>query len=353
MRRWWPSLLLVLALSCQGPQPPAPQPSPAPEPSPSPSPATPGPPFAPPLRVEGAQFVDAAGRNPDLVGVIGCCTDRMWPFASPELLVAARVHGANLLHIRLGPFWTAEHVGQTARPYVQERGLADLSRFNPDWEALLVGWLEAAHGMGFYVEVDVIDAWLLERPYAHPWAAGNNTSGADAGDCSITASAPGSVERAWIHEVVRLTGRFENVTYQISNESWCCAELAAAWEQGVARALRLELSAQGFPPHLIGTNAGDWLRHNRGVDSTWADYETLHLDGAACAAHPAGECVRSDAPRPVMVNEYPGDPPPAAWGRLLREGKRGAVQWHLWLGDLTPAEIDASLDQILAYRERQ
>ena len=40
-----------------------------------------------------------------------------------------------------------------------------------------------------------------------------------------------------------------------------------------------------------------------------------------------------------MVNEYPGDPEPAAWGRLMREGKRGGVQWHLWLGDLSLADV--------------
>ncbi|MCC6276813.1 MAG: hypothetical protein IT289_02730 [Oligoflexia bacterium] len=319
------------ALSAPRPSPsgfPTPYSPTPPPPSPSPT-STPLPPGLTqgPLRVQGRQFVDKTGTPVYLTGAIICCElakENGWPFISIEALEKIANHKANFTHVRLGPN-TPDSEGPEFVAYLNVgNNKVDLYQWNPDFWIRLRQILQRARELGIYVEISLIDAWVLERPDIHAWAAQNNINGIDEGNCDMMRAHPRGIHEAWIRKIAQETGEFDNVMYEIGNETFDCGgTVTPEWELGIARIMRDELQKRGFGLRPIGTNS-----HESSIEDHFEiDYINRHV-----------QKVLSGGSKPMLVNEYNGDfianLTADQFLSHLREAYSKGTVFHLWRGDL-------------------
>jgi hypothetical protein len=280
------------------------------------------------------------------MGAASCCSDPAFPFVSPAFAERIATAGANWATIRCGPLWKYGWVGNdyisgdaTYRQYVTAPdGRADLGQFNEAYFVKVRTLLQRLYELRLYVEIDLVDAWTMERPEAHPWSRENNVQGFDGGDCSILQHVPHGYAIAFVHRLIHETGMFSNVLYQIGNETFDCrGVLSKDWEIGIVAAVRNQEVWDKYDRHLIGSNAYPTL-----PNQPWADYESWHQNSFP----PAG-------PRPRQVNEYGKDLSPEQWGIQARIGLAKGGAFHLWVGDLDEAGIDATLREMMTIREER
>jgi hypothetical protein len=280
-------------------------------------------------------FYDNNDNRVFLLGAITCCNtpNAGWPYVTAAFLEKLAAHDANYATVRMGPF--AYALGETDEPHelpYADAGnrLQNLDQWNPAFWQHIRSLLSKARELGIYVEVDVIDGWILERPERTPWSSGNNVNGVNLG-CEVQKQAPSGIVERWVRKVAAETGSFDNVIYQIGNETFdCCGQgSSVAYEVGVARVLRDELQKQGFGSRPVGTNS-----HSICVEChPEIDYVAKHQ-----ASVPNVVCGK-----PTMVNEY-GEGLPFEF--RVREAISRGVYWQYWRASDSDSVWEANLDLI-------
>ena len=253
-----------------------------------------------PLRVDGTRF------NVPLKGAIICCEkakENGWPLVSGKALRQMARAGVNWTHIRLGP--SPPHTeGPEFAAYRPD------GSWNPDFWKRVRQTLAVATSLGIYVEVDVVDAWMLEH--------GRNAWGED---CAITRRPPARHHKQWIRKVVAETGDFPNVTYHIGNETSDCGA-TREWEVGVRDVLR---GALGGRRRLIGTNSLD-----ESIQREF-DYVTRHTNRA-----------QPPTDRPLVINET-GPLAPAEFREQFETAQRLGTYFVLWRGRMKDGQWERAL----------
>jgi len=306
-------------------------------PPPPPPPPVPGGSMA--LHIEGNQFATANGVI-KLQGSIICCADADaegpgtlemgWPLITAPALDLFKSYGLNFTHIRLGPMSQSEP--NEVRAYAQVAdGRFDLNRWDDMYWARLSNLLEYAQHLGIYVEVDLIDNWVLDHSGegTSPWRADLNIQGFDAGGLAIKSAAPTGYVEQWLRKVVRETGGYDCVLYQDGNESFKGPQ-TAEWAKGLVAIIRDELRRNGYPYRLIGSNS------QRDDINAFFDYAEYHEKE-----------VPPVKPYPTMTNEY-DDISPSAVLSLVRLANKAGVTVHYWRGSHNTADYRATLAQLLS-----
>lgn len=308
-----------------------------------------------PLRVgpSATRFTDARGHTVWLSGLLVCCEAAQqngWPWISRPMIGRLADNGGNWINIRLGPF---TRTGELPRfeAYRHVGGfLYDLDRWNDAFWVDLHDTVAYARDKGVYVEIDLVDGWVLENPgdpdddrrHMSPWKTGNNVNGI-ADDCSILHSPPAPHHVAWLEKVAETVGDLDNVIFQVGNETGDCqgGGSSIAWEDGVIQTVRQALRAGGYGERLFSTNSqAAAIEALPGVD-----YVNVH-------PHPDPVHVALRAGKPTGVNEYPdGDGFGAneytreLWSAFVR-----GTFFHYWRGDDDSATLDAVLSRISIFR---
>jgi hypothetical protein len=194
-----------------------------------------------------------------------------WPFVSKEALEHFRDYGLNYTHIRTGPF-TRDGEQTDFEGYERRDEKYDLAKFAPAFSQKLVATVEAARNLGIYVEVDLIDGWVLKHcqpgqpSTLSPWCAGQNLQGVADTGAVVREGGPKPHHEAWIRHVVGLTCSYANVFYQIGNETGVIHSVSE-WEVGVYSIAKSEMQIRQCEAKLVGSNSD--------VRGT-VDYRTYH-----------------------------------------------------------------------------
>jgi hypothetical protein len=329
-RRWqvtlWPALALVLA-----------------------SLAVEAAPTRGPLRISGTptRFEDSAGRTVWLSGMIICCgpfaQTNGWPWISHPMLDRIAQSGGNWANVRLGPFTRSGEL-ERYEPYRFVGGHQyDLDQWNPAFWTDLRDTVAYARDLGIYVEIDLIDGWPFEsdpeRDLFSPWKAGNNLQGI-ADDCGILHSAPAPHHVRWLEKVAETVGEFDNVIFQVGNETSDCdgGGTSIEWEDGVILEVRAALHARGYGDRLFSTNS-----ENGAVEALGSvDYVNMHQPGS----------VGIRAGKPTGVNEYREDAFDAnGYTREMWNGFTSGTSFQYWRGDDDDATFDTVLTRISIFRK--
>ena len=283
------------------------------------------------LHAQEGQLVHADGRAMDFRGAISCCGGAMgWPLYDESWVDLVEGFNFNTLHVRLGPFLTGAN-GESdwatvGGAYVETNGKADLTRFNEVFWARVRQLLTYARDRGFYVEVDVVDAWAVKHcqwgdlPGYSAWDATFNHQEQDW--CTGTGSAaitPGSVVDHWVRKVVFETGRFDNVIYQDGNEVSLVADYSAAYTASMATILHDEETQRGYPRHLFGTQSND----AEAMALPDVDFLEFHQNNAL----DPNRCLG----KPCLVNEYNPNPsltPAQLHQRYCTARSNGTYFWY-------------------------
>ena len=267
--------VIGLLVVCSKPRPPTP-----PTPSPTPAPAV-----MPPLETRGNRFF-AGGQDIDLLGTVVCCENypaNGWPFASVEDLDLMKQNGLDYTHFRAGPFVTGherpEFIAFQTDPGT---GLLDLTKYRPEFWALLDQRLTAAEIRGVYVEVSVgPDCWTVKHEVS-ALSPGRNVQGVELRVDGFHGEPP-AVMKAWATKVLEETARHPNVIYELSNEQFQCGA-TDQWIDGYYRHFKAELRRLGVQ-RLVGSD--DWR------EPGFFDYFTSH-----------SAWLPQNRTRPTIVNEY-------------------------------------------------
>ena len=275
-----------------------------------------------------------------LTGMSVCCNDHTgngWPWINSDMLDKLAAHGGNWVHIRIGPFTDAIENGSSRAAYKKVGGTYDLNQWNESmWDGLR-DVLSHARGKGIYIEVDLVDAWILERPGTYvPWHGSNNSNGVDAGDCQVTKAAPKEVHKKYLRKIARETADFDNVIYQVGNETFDCGGSSLAWEEGAIGTVEDELESLGKGARLFSTNS-----HKAEVEqSDYVDYINVHGGGP--------DELKYD--KPTGNNEYGNLSPDAYTGTLWDKFIHGCF-FHYWVGSNGSSERETTLDRIKIFMD--
>ena len=277
-------------------------------------------------------FADKDDNPVWLTGMSVCCTDGIsngWPWISNSAIDKLAAHGGNWAHVRLGPFTNTEP--NPVQVYQKAGDKWELSKWNEDTWSRFRSMLSHARSKGVYIEVDLVDAWILERPDYSPWNGGNNVNGVDAGNCGVTGSAPQEIHKQFLRKVARETADFDNVIFQVGNETFDCGGSSVAWEEGVIKTVEDELQSLGKGTRLFSTNS-----HNGGVEqSGYVDYVNVHGGGPDGIHHG----------KPTGNNEYADLSPDGFTGNLWNKFVDGCF-FHYWVGSNGSSDRETTYDRI-------
>lgn len=169
------------------------------------------------------------------------------------------------------------------------------------------------------MEVDTVDAWVLERPHLSWW----NDS------CKVLSGPPQKRHIDWVDTLVEALGPYPNVFFQIGNETFDCqGMLVPEWEEGIRDAIKEAYRKRGRVAPPIGTNSHDPFLESE------MDYIARH-----------GVYVVSPGAGPTIVNEYNPNPPLTAsrWRELAIANKRNGVAFMLWRHSMGDVEFEKAL----------
>jgi hypothetical protein len=184
---------------------------------------------------------------------IACCPDippERWPAISTGLMDYFSTFGANMFHMRLGPFY-----GDAAH----ESAWADIGggynadgTFNEAFFAEIEKEVAYAASKGWWVEVNVVDTWYCKHAQ---WGDQQMPWGQPAIDaCGRTAGDP--QEEAWIRKVISRLTRYGNVIWLLDNEGSEIQHAQRAWFEWERDVIRdEEKKSASNHVHLIGTNS--------------------------------------------------------------------------------------------------
>lgn len=339
----------ALGAACAGPAPfPGVSPSPSAAPSPGPEPLAP---FDPPLGVAAGRFVDAAGRDARLMGLLPCCyfvdftnlrRESFDRWTSLRAMVAeASAAGFNYLEMRFGPYWISDCCDRdmsVLRAYAKAPdGRADLGHWDDAYWAKRVKDAETAREFRMYYLLDAVDCWQMKPAYfgLSPWARANNVQGFDGSGQGIVARAPHAHAEALIRKEVLELGRFDHTAWQVGNECNLIG-VSQEWERGVVAIIRDEERRRGYIRHLVGTNS-------ERANPDWADFESFHTH----------DLPPSRLRRPSQVNEFNPAMPAAEWGGKARTMMARGGAFHFWLSDSDDENIANALAEARRIRQEQ
>lgn len=320
-----PALLaLLLLVSCGGEIDPiiySPQPSPSAEPRINQN-------IVGPLRRVGSSF------SVPLYGLSTCCNGSGWPQIDLGTLQAWGMVG-NMVHIRLGPFWGLQE-GLEFNPYISVNGRADLSRWDPSFWSKTRERVELALSLGVYIEVDVLDGWMMRHEEYSPWYPPHNIQGLSAYGCDRMSNPPLPEHERWVRKVVEEIGSYDNILWQIGNESGYCS-YPFKWEKEISRIIHDEEGKRGYKRHLVGTQS----EVSEIEQATWIDYISRHQDIFIS---------RPIHGKPTQVNEYAVDLGPLAYNHQLTLARQSGTYFHYWRGPDSYSEMQSVWAEILKYR---
>lgn len=258
----------------------------------------------------------------DVLKVDGQVIDYFWPLVSADWISVTKAKGANMYHMRPGPFDTAEiccGLQDVGGPYKAD------GTFNEAFFGRYHEGIRAALNNKANVEVDVLDGWIIKHAVygdvKMPWPAPDVHS---ASSLPLNASV-----KAWVKKNVYESCNYGNVIYQIGNENNLMVGWTPEWERAMFAEIR-EAEKQpgcGQIVHLIGSNTRDW-------DGPY-DYFSSH------------DAREGDAPvagRPMSVNEYNPHMTPAAFQARYCAAKQAGQAFWYWRSDGSDADQDASLN---------
>ena len=279
-------------------------PTPATIPTPGPVLPTPKLGILAPLTTNGNLFAV------ELRGLVICCYDgdgdeqaytlpSGWPLITTDALKEIAYNGGNWTHIRV----TTEQDGLSWPAWLGKAGQS----------------IEAARDLGVYVEVTVLDIWGLinaDRGY-WPWRGE---------DCGITQESPRNRHVLRVRDIVRATGKFPNVLYEIGNEAFRC-DVSREWETGIRDAIRNAEREFGYVRHPIGTNS-----HDTSLEREF-DYSTWH-----------GKDAIDAGPVPRLVNETNDRETSAEnYEQAMKDACAQGTYFGLWRGRMRNSEWDKAL----------
>lgn len=345
---------LLIFIAChhidEPPEHPTPTPTPSPTATPTPAPT----PFDEmTLHTAGSNFYDPKNNKIYLTGVSICCDDpqtknvddgklRGWPWITKSDLSEAASHGANFAVIRLGPF-TEQGEGAEFAPYKKVGNKYDLYNFDNAYWDRLKDLILHARSLGVYLQVSVSDAWIMERPDLSPWSIHNNIQGLDEGDCKQLKFPPFGIHEFWIRKVARETGFFDNIFFEVTNESFDCwgQGTSSAWEIGVAKIIRDELGKNNYPLKPIGSNSEMGMLE----ESEEFEYVIRHSENVQPPKNNS----------PVVVNEYSGrfarEQGADGYYSNLKASYKQNTSWILWSGEMSLNEYRKALEKLKMFRE--
>jgi hypothetical protein len=190
---------------------------------------------SPPPAFEFGAYLDVLSRN-------GHTFIRLWAWELPQY------------RFRWEPTsYSAPHPWPRTGPGLALDGLPrfDLSRFDESYFQRRRDRVAVAQARGMYVSVMLFEGYGLqfaEEPYAwlaHPLNAANNVNGVN-GDAdgdgaghethALASSAVWGVQRAYVRKVVDTVNRFDNVLYEIANES--SSRYSTPWQHRLIREIK-------------------------------------------------------------------------------------------------------------------
>jgi hypothetical protein len=197
---------------------------------------------------------------------------RLWTSQQPAFVECGRL-------VRVGPLpWLRSGPGRAA----DRRPKFDLRRLDPAYFRRLRARVAAAQRRGIYVSVMLFEGWGLQNAGAWRWRGDpfnprNNVNGID-GDLdgdgtgtelqTLASPAVLRIQDAYVRKVVDTVNRFDNVLYEVANES---GVYSTAWQYRVIRLVkRYEAGRKRHPvgmtfQHAGGSNANlfrspaDWV----------------------------------------------------------------------------------------------
>ena len=314
-----------------------------------------------PLRIDPqhpSTFVDRDGLPVWLSGSVSCCMadgdESGWPWVSEALLRQIAEVKNNYAYIRLGPYtrqgesWPFE-----AYEFVGGAGgcgdpgdCYDLDHWNQGFWDRLRQRVEYARDRGIYVEVDLIDGWVLKGDHPNPWRETNNTAHEELGNCSIQGTGPEEVHTRWLSKIVETIGDLDNVIFQVGNETGACSGgTSLQWEKGIADFVNQQLDQRSFPRHLISTNSEEAaIECNGAFQYINVHWPHGHVEDAPQSIHfgkPTGmnEYLNAETEDPDLFNNH------NTFTRALWQGFTHGTMVHYWPGD-DPGPIGTPSSQI-------
>lgn len=284
-------------------------------------------------------FRDHDGRAVWLAGMSVAGSDDgkkfgQWPLVSAAAIDQLSDANGNFVHIRLGPSVRSVEGPEYEAYQYAGGGRYDLTRWNdPFWDRVRNA-VSYARDHGVYVEIDLIDAWAMKVAGRSPWHAGFNTNNV-AYDCGHMLTADPSIRRDWLNKIVDEIGDYDNVLFQIGNETSTCGQMGtSAWESFVANTVQARLGPGR--PRLIATNS-----ENPGLEgASYVGYVNRHnpADGPPIAIDLIGT-------KPMGVNEY-GDGTPDGFNEQLWRAFAKGTYLHYWWGEDRASDRLATFDRI-------
>jgi hypothetical protein len=293
----------------------------------------------PPPRFNFTRYLDLLERN-------GHNFIRMWTWEIPKMQAFGRIE-----YSRPQP-WLRTGPGRARDGLLK----FDLRRYDPEYFRRLRARVAAARARGIYVSVMLFEGWGLqfaERPWnwrSHPLNGANNVNGVNGdvnrdgrGNEIHTLESPRvfRTQRAFVRRVIRTVGAFDNVLYEIANES--SSAYSTAWQYRMIYEVRSYESYKGWwhPigmtfQHAPGDNAAllasaaEWISPG----GAWYLTDPPATDGAKVSLsdtdHHCGVCGDADfawrsftrGHNPIFMDYLGGYPAHVAARRALGDTRR-------------------------------
>jgi hypothetical protein len=327
-------------------------------------------------------FTDASGRAVYLTGShvwwnlqgnrtwrVNCDLGRAAPFRYAHYLDGLASHGHNFIRL-----WRIEltrwhecgdDVAVAPQPWRRTGpGLAldglpkfDVTRLDPAYFRRLRDRVAAAGRRGLYVSVMLFEGWSAQferrpwRAHGHPFFPANNVNGLDPDlnrDGTLqevyTLRVPRirRIQEAYLRKVIDTVGRYDNVLYEIANES---GAFSIAWQYRMIEYVKRYERARRFRPHPVGMtyvhgDSGPALYRSPADWVAPADHRHLTDPPAASARkvvfsdtdHHCGGCGDAHFPwrtfmrgyNPIFMDEQTGEPRAEAIRRAMGVTRRYA-----------------------------
>jgi hypothetical protein len=215
---------------------------------------------------------------------VNCERGRAAPFRFDDYLDFLARNGHNFIRL-----WRIEltkwhecgdHVAVAPQPWMRTgpgRALDgqpkfNLTRFDRAYFGRLRGRVIAARRRGFYVAVMLFEGWSPQferRPWrsrGHPFHRGNNVNRLNPDQnhdgtllelYSLKAPRVRRIQEAYVRQVIDTVGRFDNVLYEIANES---GAFSIPWQYSMIDYVKSYERRKGLRPHPVGMTFvhGDW-----------------------------------------------------------------------------------------------
>jgi hypothetical protein len=340
-----------------------------------------------PSKINPRYFTDASGRAIYLTGShvwwnlqgartwrVDCQSGRAAPFRYGDYLDRMVSHGHNFIRL-----WRIELIkwrecdqDVVVAPQPWRRtgpGLAldglprfDLTRLDPAYFRRLRARVAAASRRGLSVSVMLFEGWSAQfevrpwRAHGHPFFPGNNVNGLDPDrnrDGTLqevyTLRVPRirRLQEAYVRKVIDTVGRFDNVLYEIANES---GAFSIPWQYRMIDYVRRYERARHLRPHPVGMSyvhgdSGAALYRSRADWVAPSDHRYLTDPPAASARqvmvwdtdHQCAGCADATFPwraltrgyNPIFMDEFTAEPRTEAIRRAMGVARRYARRTDL------------------------